>query len=509
MNLDLITLATGALVGGAIGAGTNYLAIRCIFWFIIPGKKAQLAQAVQEAVSRELMSPAKLRGKMLSPQVADLIRGNIEQFLDSYLERDLGSLQELAGEHQESLEEFRAQVSARLREELLRRLTSDDFREQILEPFLLRSLEHYWRTPLAAWLPLPAQHLAQLAGSALSQGLASPAWRQQAARALARVLHQHLDQQQRLDRILPAPVVELVLGSLRSQVPFLVSHLANLLAQPESQWELSASFKQIVEAQLRKEGALVRLVARQFDLDSRIERLCADLPQRVSQYFSQADNLARVEELILGTVREWLAREIGDTGLLPDPQTLAQSLEEFMGGLAKPQLAQEWGQALAAWLETQAQEAPSVWAVRLGVSLDLKEAAANLGRRVQEALSSASAEEMLAGQLDRFIAELCTRPLGRLSRLVSPAIRALVAELVEAQVLELARTRLEEFTERSGLWDTVSESIRNYDNKEIERMVRAIAQRELTWVTLTGLILGGLVGGLQALLIPWLKTLGW
>ena len=47
-------------VGFAIGAGTNDLAIRWVFWALLSKKKHEIAEAVQKVVSSELMSPDKI-----------------------------------------------------------------------------------------------------------------------------------------------------------------------------------------------------------------------------------------------------------------------------------------------------------------------------------------------------------------------------------------------------------------------------------------------------------------
>ena len=68
----------------------------------------------------------------------------------------------------------------------------------------------------------------------------------------------------------------------------------------------------------------------------------------------------------------------------------------------------------------------------------------------------------------------------------------------------MVESRLEEFTQTSGIWDTVSESINSYDEREVERLIRKLANRELRVVILLGFVIGLVVGGLQgAFLMGW------
>ena len=65
---------------------------------------------------------------------------------------------------------------------------------------------------------------------------------------------------------------------------------------------------------------------------------------------------------------------------------------------------------------------------------------------------------------------------------------------------------MDDFTRNSGIWDTVVDSIISLDNREMERMTRRIANRELKWVTVLGGLIGLVIGVIQGLLNLYLNT---
>lgn len=74
-------------VGFAIGAGTNDLAIRWLFATVFTKKKKNIAESVQEVVSKELMSSEKIIAKLSDPAVREAVERNVRAELDGVFRR--------------------------------------------------------------------------------------------------------------------------------------------------------------------------------------------------------------------------------------------------------------------------------------------------------------------------------------------------------------------------------------------------------------------------------------
>ncbi|MCC8165305.1 MAG: DUF445 family protein [Planctomycetes bacterium] len=53
------------------------------------------------------------------------------------------------------------------------------------------------------------------------------------------------------------------------------------------------------------------------------------------------------------------------------------------------------------------------------------------------------------------------------------------------------------------MWDIITTSIENYDDKQIADLVQTLARSELRWVTVLGGVIGAVVGIFQTVLQGW------
>ena len=84
-------------VGFAIGAGTNDLAIRWLFATVFTKKKKNIAESVQEVVSKELMSSEKIIAKLSDPVVRAAVERNVRNELDGVFLRATSLVSGVAG----------------------------------------------------------------------------------------------------------------------------------------------------------------------------------------------------------------------------------------------------------------------------------------------------------------------------------------------------------------------------------------------------------------------------
>ena len=84
-------------VGFAIGAGTNDLAIRWLFATVFTKKKKNIAESVQEVVSKELMSSEKIIAKLSDPVVRAAVERNVRSELDGVFLRATSLVSGVAG----------------------------------------------------------------------------------------------------------------------------------------------------------------------------------------------------------------------------------------------------------------------------------------------------------------------------------------------------------------------------------------------------------------------------
>jgi len=504
----ILAVIGSALVGGIIGSSTNWLAILVIFRWIIPRKKGELAQAIQNVVSADLMPVGKIREKLRSSQVRSVIRLNIDHFIQSFLNRGDGSLAELLRERPQVLEAALARLEEALGQAIEARLSEPDFETRILSPFVRHQLELNLNRPLDGIVPLDRGWLSQRAGELVRSALGSSSLRRSLAEILGAAIHDYIAARPTLGQLIPALFHQVIIAEIRRQTPFLVSRFADLLREEEIQAALTEAVRTAINGQLRAEsgwgGTISRFVAANLDLNKKIGPMVGRLPDALEADLSRPDRRAVLEQALARNMTLWLADDSGFFSLSLGPAEAMDLSTELLDRLLGRETIDLIGERVQSLVEEQAGQALSRLLERLPFQTDLGRLADLISGRIKEALVSEPARELIGRQVRDFLASLVRTPL---SRLLSVELRTRLAELIELEVQGLVESRLEEFTRASGIWDTVADSINSYDEREVERLIRKLANRELRAVILLGFVIGLAVGALQGGLLLGLP--GW
>lgn len=503
--IPILAVAGSALVGGIIGSSTNWLAILVIFRWIIPRKKGELAQAVQNVVSADLMPMERIRERLRSGRVRSVIRLNIDHFLEGLFNRGDGSLAELLQEQPQALESALTRLEDSLRGAVESRLAEADFQARVLSPFVRHQMELNLNRPLGELLPLDRDRLAQRAGDLIAGVLESLSLRRSLAEILGSAIHDYIQDRPNLGQLIPTLFHQALISEIRRQTPFLVSRFADLLREEEIQASLTEAVQTAINGQLRAEsgwgGTISRFLAANLDLEKKINPVVGRLPDALEADLSRPRRRAVLEEALTRNVALWLGDGSGSFSLSLSPAEAHGLSTELLGRLLGPETVVRISDRVRDLVREQAGQSLSLLLERLPFRPDQDRTIDLLAGRIQEALVSEPAQELIGRQIREFLANLVQTPL---NRLLSDEFKTRLAELIELEVQRLVESRLEEFTQTSGIWDTVSESINSYDEREVERLIRKLANRELRVVILLGFVIGLVVGGLQgAFLMGW------
>jgi uncharacterized membrane protein YheB (UPF0754 family) len=165
--------------------------------------------------------------------------------------------------------------------------------------------------------------------------------------------------------------------------------------------------------------------------------------------------------------------------------------------LLTPESGKKIGEELQMLVEDVMKRSVSETFERLRVPLDREELDGIIADRLLASLQTPSFIETYRSRISGIIDSFMEREIGLVGHHLPGATRKHLAELAGDLIAETVAARFEDFAGQSGIWDTITESIEGYDNREIERIVRKIANRELKWVTALGGIIGFLIGSIQ------------
>jgi uncharacterized membrane protein YheB (UPF0754 family) len=508
MTFDIISWCAPPVVGAAIGYATNALAVKMLFrphnevrlgplrfQGMIPRRKPELAKAISRIVFSELLREESLAEKMAGAEFKAGITGFLVQFARERLDREFNSLRVELGDE-------RAQTLARGLEGLLAEGAG------ALAKWLDTEEGACALDSLAA--RLGGQGLGELLGEsraavtdAVAEAVRSWAASDGAETDLRALLSGWMVRLASVDR----PVAEMVdpealkgvKALVESFAPPLLERFEELLFSEEGVARIKGAVRQGVDRYLLgNDGGLVKNVARSVALMGR-DRIVVEVDKLVEE------NIPRLKESVLaGGNREklvagvWSALEelleSSPSELLAkvDPATLDSAyggLAAQLGGvLSKPGQADRLAKFACRQVESALETPLSTWFDGGEKELAARArtlAGSALGRWGGDGatvLSKAAIGAKIGRPLnmvsDETLGELAGGLVGRLM----PHVASSVAELMRLV----------------GVEKLIEEEVLAFSSRRLEEVILQTAGRELGAITLWGLVLGGLVGVVQA-----------
>ncbi|MBR1589191.1 MAG: DUF445 family protein [Kiritimatiellae bacterium] len=92
-------------------------------------------------------------------------------------------------------------------------------------------------------------------------------------------------------------------------------------------------------------------------------------------------------------------------------------------------------------------------------------------------------------------------PIGRLNRFARPELRSMLAKRMTAEYVAFIQAHTAELIHKTRIWDVVYDSVVRLDEKQMEKVTRQVANRELRGITWLGGVIGFGVGFSESLLI--------
>jgi uncharacterized membrane-anchored protein YjiN (DUF445 family) len=505
MHTAVQFLLQGA-VGFAIGAGTNDLAIRWVFWALFAKKKREIADAVQEVVSRELMSPDKIVARLAAPEVAASLRHTAQAALEQAAERPWPSLQTLAREYAGlPTEAFQTQLAGLASKLLADRIASPAFRAEVLRPFLAERWQALAGVRTAGLLPAVTRDLLAALPDRLAETLLAPVQRERLCAAIAEGLRAWMAGYPTPASFLGPNTLDELAALVGSRTPLLVDELAGLLAMPPAQETLRVALRDAVQTRLASQGALGSLLSGLSGtavVEHQLGRFCETLPASLRTRFASADDRARMRGLIEVALRKLLARSWDDLLDTRTPGVIERHVRALLGAEALRDIVRQgFARITASVLDSLQRGTLADAAGLLTADGDVTAYLDWLADTLHAALLASDIRPRLEHQTFEAVSRLCASPIRPLKEFLPDDTIPRLAELIAEQALAFVRDNVAELVERTRIWDTISESIIVYDDKKMEAIARSVANRELRWVTLLGGVIGFVVGIAQGVLL--------
>lgn len=124
----------------------------------------------------------------------------------------------------------------------------------------------------------------------------------------------------------------------------------------------------------------------------------------------------------------------------------------------------------------------------------------SLHKGIQQALHSDELTNSLEDEIRRLIAKLWDTPVAKIHRLSLPYMDTTIDWLAN-KIINHMEDNLDELLKIINIYGLVEEQVLSFPSETLERMILQVAKKELQYITYIGVVIGGLMGVIQYLII--------
>ena len=244
-------------------------------------------------------------------------------------------------------------------------------------------------------------------------------------------------------------------------------------------------------------------LGRAIGLDEEIAKFCASLPDKIREEALSDDGTRNFQLMVNEITAELLNSKCADIFRISDTAALQQHCQRVYTVVFDDQTKEKIGQEVRNILENSLKCSLSENAKKLHSPLDQQKLSDSICSYISNSLRSEQTREMVRSKIEELVANLKSRKIGKLKKWLDPEIRNQASLVIGDFLIETMSMRFKEFSEQAELWDIITTSLNSYDNRQIEKLVRSVANRELFWLTLLGGIIGLIFGVTQGIMNIW------
>ncbi len=505
---------------------TNYVAIRMLFrplkpWKImglrmpltpgvIPSKRRQLARNIGEMVGEHLLTTADVGKALSSRNFQNELSRLIDSRLDSLLDRDLGSINELIPNNFQSIYQANIRVlRLRLRSRLHAYLDSEEFAAKI-EKLIVKNSAAFFTLELNEAFPAQKREaFFSVFEDLLTRLLASPLVRDVLADFLKKQLKDFIDDGKSIADLVSEDLLTLILDRLEEEASPLLARLADLLKKPEIQKKISESLAEAAGNFTSSFGPLGAMLGGFISPDIIRDKVASFIEEKgdtISSWLESEEIRTETARLIREKAEEICRKPLKEFLRKVDPEKIDAVIKEIAHygaeRLTRPDMARGISRCLNQAVSSQGKR-------QLGaIAEDIlgSQGAADYQLRVSRAVTSLIRSEQVKTLADGLMVELIekqllNKPVGRLSNLIPNKLRLSVHDYIKSWSSTVLIQEVPRLVDSLSIKDIVARKVDSLDLLRLEGLLMSIMQEQFKYINLFGGILGLIIGLLNLIFI--------
>ena len=507
------------LLGALIGYVTNYIAIRMLFrplrpWHlfgvripltpgIIPSKRGELAQRMGEMVGAHLLTADDVRITLEKPAFRRELKSAVNDKLQTFLSRELGSLDTLVPEsYHRRFCELVSTLRVKAVGAISDYLASDAFEAQV-RSFIQEKGDRLLARDLESFLtPERYQKLQSHLDKRVTTILHSDATAGAVERFVEDRLERLLQSERSLRDFLPKDLVEVLLQQLEKEVPPLLERFGGMLYDPDFRQRLVERARQGIDTFLDSLGGLAGLLSGFVDLDKIYNRI-PEFIDKAGEELSHWLREEKTQQQVAGMLRERLEgildkpvsrflekapyeKVAGARRYLSERSVAAvqsRRTTELLLGFADKGLHRVKDRSFRSLLDENLPEGGMEQ-----VQNDLVERLLTLARSVEAANAI---DTVIKEKLEAWVFE---KPLGRLAERLPADVLEELEDGLYRQVGDVLQKEVPPLIETLNVTRMVEEKVNQLDILQVEDLLMGVMKEQFKYINMFGAVLGFLIG---------------
>jgi hypothetical protein len=346
---------------------------------------------------------------------------------------------------------------------------------------------------------------------AVTQALGAPDLEARVRGVLAHLVVRLASAETPLADLMPAEAREAILHTVRSVMPTLLWRFEEALLSPSNVEKLKAAVRSGIEDYLLEaRRGMVRNLVRQaaFLGRRRIFREADEVVDanlhRLRELVYEEENKAQLEASIAAGIDTLLRQTPGELLRALPPDTVDLLFERTSAWICRylyrPEVAEAVGRGFARELERVFHRPLREWVEASGFA---EGAQARWAERLTHWASAGGIETLARREAPILARAVLRTPIGTPSRFLTENLVREITALALDRLMPVLASRVPEILRIVNAESLIEREILDFSPRELERVIQAVARRELRAITWWGGVLGALVGSLQTLMAIW------
>jgi uncharacterized membrane protein YheB (UPF0754 family) len=479
---------------------------------LIPSRRLDMAQRMGRAVAQRLVTQETVAARIDTPEVRARLEEIVGEYLQKFLQRDLGGIRSLIPERLRSdWEDFVSSLRERI-EGWLAGLLADPQTEAFVREAVQGQVKRLLRTPLrevlpAAWLTrLPDQLgelLAHLTEDADFEYHLRTYLDGQVDRALA--------SDRPLGDYLPETLRQAIYAKLDESLPSVLQKVAVVLADEPVKRRIKIEIYELIDRLITqtfsedslwdrlKFGLLETFVISTDEIKEKVDRAVDDAAPRIAQLLQQEEMRSRIHRSLVEAIEAFLNKRLADLDIASETvdQLKRRVGQAVVSAARSPHLQEQLTQMVRDQMANYRERSLA----EIFPTLQTPELSQQIADYLLRLLQASETRAALLRFISQRLELLLDRPIGRLGdQIPERYVKSARAWAVE-QVLDMLKRETPRMVEAINIEKLVTEQIGSFSLQEMERLVFAVTGQQLKAITWFGAGLGLLIGLFQDILI--------